>query len=62
MLAPPLAGHPGRLVAAFKRDGDINPFLADDCGLGKTVQALAAIYADYLEPKRASLRVPESQA
>lgn len=41
-----------------KRVGNIHPLLADDCGLGKTVQGLAAMYADYVDAKAGRLQGP----
>ena len=40
------------------RDTGISPLLADDCGLGKTVQALGSLYADYLDAKENNLKGP----
>ena len=42
-----------------KRDGGINPLLGDDCGLGKTIQGLGAIYADYVDAKEGRLKWPD---
>jgi hypothetical protein len=55
--------HPWQVIGAdwlrrSKRESDINPLLADDCGLGKTIQTLAAIYADYLDAKAGRLQGP----
>jgi SNF2-related domain len=53
--------HPWQVIGAdwlrrSKREADISPLLADGCGLGKTIQTLAAIYADYLDA--AAGRIP----
>jgi hypothetical protein len=55
--------HPWQVIGAdwlrrAHRDGGISPLLADDCGLGKTIQALAALYADFLDADAGKILPP----